>query len=239
MRQTHVFVKPRRRTASDASAFTRMDLLAVLMTLALITALAFPLLANTRPRSDRVTCLNNLRQFGLGFRIYANAHGDQMPWALPNTDGGLRYRTGQYSALNPYVNFYWISNELGNPRILACPADVGKRVANDWRQFDSAAWRNNALSYFASMHADEKNPKSLLAGDRNLGNIPSTSCLLVAVARSLSDSPTMIWTNGIHAAQGNLLFSDGRARQTTSAGLRQAARENEPNSNNWVHVILP
>ena len=46
---------------------TRLELVAVLASLALVAALAFPVLANTRQRSDRVVCISNLQRIGQAF----------------------------------------------------------------------------------------------------------------------------------------------------------------------------
>lgn len=60
-----------------------------------------PSLARARAQASRITCMNNLRQIGLGLLMYADDHKDKLP---------------------PELTFSIIGKYLGsNPRILKCP----------------------------------------------------------------------------------------------------------------------
>src|SRR5260370_37182444 len=60
-------MKTSQHSAPSRQAFSRLELTVVLFTLALLAAEALPVLAGTRPRADRITCVNNLRQIGKAF----------------------------------------------------------------------------------------------------------------------------------------------------------------------------
>src|SRR5437867_4275064 len=100
----------------SSHGFSRTELGAVLGVLVLLAAVAVPLLANTKPRSDRVTCANNLRLIGHAEHLWANDHRDQMPWRVDVIEGGTQHTGLQNSA---WFNYGMMTNELETPTILA------------------------------------------------------------------------------------------------------------------------
>src|SRR5438477_4094612 len=97
------FAIMRKRPKTSERGFSRLELLAVLATLVLLATAAFPLLANTRTRSEQVSCLGNLRQIGHAVHLWGNDHGDRTPWFTQVAEGGTReYGTGNPLRNNPY-----------------------------------------------------------------------------------------------------------------------------------------
>jgi hypothetical protein len=86
----------------------------VLLTL-IIMALLLPALAQAKSRATSVACMNNLKQIGLGARIYASDNNDTLP-----------------------KDFLSMSNELNTPRILWCPADTSKSRVDSWAAYSPA-----------------------------------------------------------------------------------------------------
>ena len=64
------------KSASD-KAFTRLELVVVLAVLCLLAAVTWPALAVTAARSERATCVNNLRQIGRAYQIWGSDHDGQ------------------------------------------------------------------------------------------------------------------------------------------------------------------
>ena len=64
-------------------AFTFIELIVVVAVLAILVSLFLPRLANHNRRSSRISCVNNLKQVGLAFRIFANDHNDQYRKSCP------------------------------------------------------------------------------------------------------------------------------------------------------------
>ena len=87
-----------------------------------------------------------------------------------NKNGSLEYVEGG----NAFRHFQCLSNELINPKVLACPSD-DRQPATSFRRLN-----NYNLSYFVGVDANDTQPQMLLAGDRNLmvNGAPTTEGLV-------------------------------------------------------------
>jgi len=215
---------------------TRLELVAVLASLALVAALAFPVLANTRQRSDRVVCISNLQRIGQAFHAWAIDHDDRMMWAVDARSEGTMVPPGgpqpPWNGLQnlAWFQYSWISNELVFPQYLVCPADTSKHPARNWGSTDpSNGYRhnnqqNNSISYDLWLHASPAKPSGFLCSDRNLSyDAFSSSCSTgVAPAWEIQPGTTVAaWSASIHPTNGNVLLFDGSVAQVDTAGLRK------------------
>jgi prepilin-type processing-associated H-X9-DG protein len=205
--------------------FTLVALLVIIAVLAILAALLLPALAAAKNRAQRINCVNNLKQDGLAFRIWAGDNNDLYPMAVStNQNGTKEFDNGA----GTFRHFQVMSNELNTPNILVCPAD-DRTVAADF-----ARLKNQNVSYFVGLEARDTSPQQLLDGDRNITgeNDPENGILKLVPGQAVS------WTQAIHVNKGNVGLADGSVQQYSNDGLREALQNSGDPTNTW-RISLP
>jgi hypothetical protein len=205
--------------------FTLAGLLVIIAVLAILAAMLLPALAAAKKKAQRINCVNNLRQTGLAFRIWEGDNGDKYPMAVSTDKGGTKeFDTGA----DAFRHFQVMSNELNTPKILVCPADARVAAVNFVRL------KNQNVSYFVGLEANDVNPQRFLDGDRNITgeSDPENGILKLVPGQRVS------WTQDIHVNQGNVGLSDGSVQQYSSSMLRDALRNSGDPTNTW-RIALP
>ncbi len=64
---------------SRRPGFTLIELLVVIAIIAILAAILFPVFAQAREKARQTTCLSNMKQLGLGFRMYLQDYDDTFP----------------------------------------------------------------------------------------------------------------------------------------------------------------
>lgn len=215
-----------------------MELLFTVAALAMVAACALPALAGSPARSQLAQCLNNLRQIGRAMQMFSGEHGNQLSWRTPAQDGGEYLNTTRPG--NAWVEYAFLSNQVVTPRILACPADTGVRVASQWPEYTSPPFRNNAISYPVNLHAAGEQPTAPLATDHNLRVQADGPCGLANVNNTWAfnpSNPQAGWTNTVHGLQGNIVQVDGSVATTSSETLRKAFANSQGGDQSSVHIL--
>jgi prepilin-type N-terminal cleavage/methylation domain-containing protein/prepilin-type processing-associated H-X9-DG protein len=100
---------------SRRTAFTLIELLVVIAIIAILASLILPALARAKNSGRQASCTSNMRQIGMGMRMYAD---DNRGWFPTTTHGAT-------------TNQSWIfqmANYVGNvDRIRVCPSDLKGR----------------------------------------------------------------------------------------------------------------
>ena len=207
------------------SAFTLVALLVIVAVLAILAAMLLPALAKAKTKSTRINCVNNLKQNGLAFRIWAGDNGDKYPMDVPMARGGTKEFA---DGADTFRHFQVMSNELSTPKILICPADT-RSVADNF-----ARLKNQNVSYFVGLEANDANPQRFLDGDRNLTDASESQN---GILKLVPGGP-IGWTSAIHNNQGNVGLADGSVQQYSSSALREALRNSGDPTNIW-RIALP
>ena len=200
----------------NAAAFTLIELLVVIAIIAVLAALLLPALTRGKQRAQRVQCINNLREIGTAFQMFAHDHQGRFPMQLSTADGGSLEYVEAGTAISgtfyfSYRHLQTLANELVVPRILVCPSDQAREPAASF-----GALQNSNVSYFVGAYADYNLPPSVLAGDRNVTNSGATASLV-------RGATGLRWTAEMHAFKGDVLFADAHVEQLNNDAVQLPA----------------
>jgi prepilin-type N-terminal cleavage/methylation domain-containing protein len=151
--------------AGRGLGFTLVELLVVIAVIAILAAIAFPVMVKAKQQAQIAECLTNMRQLGQAMHMYTGEYNDRFPPAVPL---GIPWKTGEKTIqelLTPFARNGMIPVRAGRGftypyrSIFCCPSDTGILPKDDGYCdicSGKAVWLQTGCSYryYANNQAD-------------------------------------------------------------------------------------
>ncbi len=102
------------------NGFTLIELLVVIAIIAILAAILFPVFAQARESARVISCVSNLKQLGLAFRMYSQDYDETF------RERRFCFPTGCYGSWKHVIQPY-----IKNINILKCPTNPASRVPDE------------------------------------------------------------------------------------------------------------
>jgi prepilin-type N-terminal cleavage/methylation domain-containing protein/prepilin-type processing-associated H-X9-DG protein len=121
-------------------AFTLIELLVVIAIIAILAAILFPVFAQARDKARQSMCLNNMKQLGLGYYMYAQDYDEMLPASQfwdPAMNTNVTPHMKWYHVIQPYLKNNHVTQcpsdgDVGSKPLESGPFKLNERISYGW-----------------------------------------------------------------------------------------------------------
>jgi prepilin-type processing-associated H-X9-DG protein/prepilin-type N-terminal cleavage/methylation domain-containing protein len=215
-----------KQNTKSHNRFTLIELLVVIAIIAILASMLLPALNQAREKAKKISCVSQLKQWGLAFNMYSGDCNDYFPpWRTQVSGGPVNAWTYILSS-NGYITDY---------KIFICPSAVGGSDRKYYLEHmknlkptsppSAIGWERPDYGYNLHVGNSSRSPRSGIPTKHNIIKQPSETIVLVdTYYKSNTSGPGIYyltdteecgsnggWTAARHNKAANVTWADGHA----------------------------